>query len=103
MPVAMIPRFDSQPLAPNCSSLLSLISAGPIFPTENHSGRVTAKGAGLPDLSWTIEKRIRLEAWTFWMRGPAGPAGFCPEQGAKKGIRFGGVPDTSEKLKLGAL
>lgn len=43
---------------------------------------------------------MRLEAWTFWMRGPAGPAGFCPEQGGKRGIHFGGVPHTSEKLEL---
>ena len=38
-------------------------------------------GTVLPDLSWTMEKRMRFEAWTFWMRGPPGPGGFCPGQG----------------------
>lgn len=57
---------------------------------ENHSDQVLAKDTSLPDLSWTMEKRMRLEAWTFWMRGPAGPAGVCPKPGGKRGIHFGG-------------
>lgn len=90
--MAITPRFDSQSLGQNCSFPFSPISNGPVFITESHSDQVTAKGVGLPDLSWTMEKRMRLEAWTFWMRGPAGPAGFCPKQGGKRGIHFGGGP-----------
>lgn len=32
---------------------------------DPHSRQGAAMGTVLPDLSWTMEKRIRLEAWTF--------------------------------------
>lgn len=60
---------------------------------DPRSGGGAAVGTVLPDLSWTMEKRMRLEAWTFWMRGPPGPGGFCPGQGRGKAQVQGGPPD----------
>lgn len=45
-------------------------------------------GAGhRPVLSWTMEKRMRLDECTFWMRGPPETDDFCPGQEGRQGER----------------
>lgn len=40
-----------------------------------------------PVLSWTMEKRMRLDECTFWMRGPPETDDFCPGQEGRQGER----------------
>lgn len=43
--------------------------------------------SSIPVLSWTMEKRIRLDECTFWMSGPPGTDDFCPGHNVKGTIR----------------
>lgn len=59
-------------------------------------------GAGhRPVLSWTMEKRMRLEECTFWMRGPPETDDFCPGQEGRQGERadenLTSAPDTTRR------
>lgn len=80
-------------------SFLSRFAAG----TALHprvQGCLPTAGAVLPDLSWTMEKRMRLEACTFWMSGPPGPGSFCPGQGRQEGQVQGGSPRGPQVLPM---
>lgn len=48
---------------PSGHTSISVISTTPVL--DPRSGQGAATGTVLPDLSWTMEKRMRLEAWTF--------------------------------------